>query len=140
MQAASDRDRIARQYVSAFQDVFVLGLGALEAARKRSRNAQWSTLATYLAFLAAFPDTHVVRKFGAATAERVRREAVLRRDRLMAARNPEAMIPDLMQWDSALKERGVNPGTSADLTVATLFAATLRSGRRSVLPSSINGA
>jgi triphosphoribosyl-dephospho-CoA synthase len=27
-----------------------------------------------------------------------------------------------MAFDQALKERGLNPGTSADLTVATLFA------------------
>ena len=26
-----------------------------------------------------------------------------------------------MTWDSELKQRGINPGTSADLTVATLF-------------------
>ena len=28
-------------------------------------------------------------------------------------------------WDSALKARGLNPGTSADLTVATLLVAAL---------------
>ena len=27
-----------------------------------------------------------------------------------------------LRWDGSLKERGLNPGTSADLTVATLFA------------------
>ena len=38
---------------------------------------------------------------------------------------PEAMTAPLMAFDRALKERGLNPGTSADLTVATLFAAAL---------------
>jgi triphosphoribosyl-dephospho-CoA synthase len=28
-------------------------------------------------------------------------------------------------WDATLKSRGINPGTSADLTVATLFASSL---------------
>ena len=32
-----------------------------------------------------------------------------------------------MGWDAALKSRGINPGTSADLTVATLFASSLKS-------------
>jgi triphosphoribosyl-dephospho-CoA synthase len=35
------------------------------------------------------------------------------------------MIAPLTAFDRALKERGLNPGTSADLTVATLFAAKL---------------
>ena len=35
------------------------------------------------------------------------------------------MTAPLAAFDQALKERGLNPGTSADLTVATLFAAAL---------------
>ncbi len=35
------------------------------------------------------------------------------------------MTAPLTAFDQALKERGLNPGTSADLTVATLFAASL---------------
>jgi triphosphoribosyl-dephospho-CoA synthase len=31
-----------------------------------------------------------------------------------------------MAFDRSLKARGLNPGTSADLTVATLFAASLQ--------------
>ena len=126
MAAAADRDRIARQYVTVFEDVFVRGLGALDAARKQGRERRWSTLEVYLGFLAEFPDTHVMRKFGLATAEDLRREAAMWRDRLAAAPDPGPLIPDLMRWDTALKARGVNPGTSADLTVATLFTATLR--------------
>ena len=140
MAAAADRDRIARQYVTDFEDVFVLGLRTLDAARKQGRERRWSTLAVYLGFLAELPDTHVVRKLGSATAEDLRREAAPWRDRLAAAPDPEAMIPGLMQWDTALKARGINPGTSADLTVATLFTATLRTRRRGVLPSSSNNA
>ncbi len=35
------------------------------------------------------------------------------------------MTEGLMRWDTEMKLRGINPGTSADLTVATLFAASL---------------
>ena len=31
-------------------------------------------------------------------------------------------------WDAELKAQGINPGTSADLTVATLFVAGLVDG------------
>ncbi len=76
MAEAAERDRIARQYVTAYDDVFSLGLPALETARQRHSDARWSTLAVYLTFLAAMPDTHIVRKFDLGVAEAVRREAV----------------------------------------------------------------
>jgi triphosphoribosyl-dephospho-CoA synthase len=31
----------------------------------------------------------------------------------------------LLEWDASLKARKINPGTSADLTVATLLASHL---------------
>ena len=80
MAEAAERDRIARQYVTAYDDVFSLGLPALEIACQRHSDARWSTLAVYLAFLAAMPDTHIVRKFDLGAAEAVRREAVHWRD------------------------------------------------------------
>ncbi len=75
MAEGADRDRIARQYVTTYEDIFSLGLPALATARRRQSDARWSTLAVYLTFLAAMPDTHIARKFGLGTAEAVRREA-----------------------------------------------------------------
>ncbi len=40
--------------------------------------------------------------------------------------DPQALTPKLLAFDRSLKERGLNPGTSADLTVATLFAGALQ--------------
>lgn len=125
MAEAADRDRIARQYVSGFEDVFGLGLSTLETARNRYGEPRWATLAVYLEFLAAFPDTHVARKFDARTAETVRAEAVAVRARFDASANPAAMLDELLAFDASLKARDINPGTSADLTVATLFAESL---------------
>ena len=125
MAEAADRDRIARQYVTAYDDVFSLGLPALKTARHRHSDPRWSTLAVYLTFLAAAPDTHIVRKFDIGVAEAVRREAVDWRDAFAAASDPGAIAGSLLGWDATLKSRGINPGTSADLTVATLFASRL---------------
>jgi triphosphoribosyl-dephospho-CoA synthase len=125
MGEAAGWDRIARQYVTAYEDIFALGLPALAAGRGRHTDARWSTLAVYLTFLAALPDTHIARKFDAATAEAVRREAAGWRGAFAAARDPEEIADSLLDWDAALKSRGINPGTSADLTVATLFASNL---------------
>jgi triphosphoribosyl-dephospho-CoA synthase len=120
MADAADRDRVARQYVTGYADVFDIGLPLL--AETRGREPTRMALAVYLAFLAAFPDSHIVRKYGAAIAEDVRRTAVKFHDRLQSSRDPAHMIDDLMAWDTDLKARNINPGTSADLTVATLFA------------------
>jgi triphosphoribosyl-dephospho-CoA synthase len=143
MAEAADRDRIAKQYVTAYEDVFALGLPALAAARQRQLDARWSTLAVYLTFLAAIPDTHILRKFDAATAEGLRREAADWRDALAAAQDPAGMTEGLLSWDAELKLRGINPGTTADLTVAALFAASLCSMRchncaATILPSRPN--
>jgi len=129
MAEAAERDRIARQYVTAYEDIFALGLPALAAARRRHAEARRSTLAVYLAFLGAIPDTHIVRKFGVSAAEAVRREAADWGRAFAAARHPHEIEAKLMNWDAALKSRGINPGTSADLTVATLLASSLKSLR-----------
>jgi triphosphoribosyl-dephospho-CoA synthase len=145
MAEAASRDRIARQYVTDYEDIFSLGLPALATARRRQREAHWSTLAVYLTFLATISDTHILRKFDAATAETIRSDAADWRAAFEAARDPEEITDGLLSWDAALKSRGINPGTSADLTVATLFAsgvATIRADKSAVaiLPLRANDA
>lgn len=134
MAEAADRDRVARQYTTNFADIFELGLPLFDAARNAQAETKWATLAVFLGFLTAFPDTHIVRKLGAAKAAQVQREAGKFQSRLRAAENPAEILPALLAWDTTLKADGVNPGTSADLTVATLFAHRLRT----VLPPVLN--
>jgi triphosphoribosyl-dephospho-CoA synthase len=127
MQEAADRDRIGRQYATSFADVFDVGLPLLETAMRRFAEQRWATLATYLGFLSAFPDTHILRKCGSRTAEDVRLAAAKFQQSLQATDAPARLVPELLAWDAALKAKDVNPGTSADLTVATLFAHRLKS-------------
>ncbi len=124
MGEAAERDRLAAQYVSNFHDVFVTGLAALDRAHGCGLKPPWSTVAVYLIFLAAFPDLHIARKHGSATALEVQREASEMLS-LFQARG-ENCLSDLLAFDEGLKSRRCNPGTSADLTVATLFADRLR--------------
>src|SRR5277367_2140726 len=95
MAEAAGRDRIARQYVTAYEDIFSLGLPTLATARRRRIEPRWSTLDVYLTFLAEIADTHIARKFDAATAESVRREAVDWRDAFASARDPERIADSL---------------------------------------------
>lgn len=131
MTEASGRDRVARQYATSFADIFEVGLPRLEAAVVQYADLRWAILATYLEFLSALPDTHIARKHGAPAADRVCDAAAALQRSLHATEHPETLLPGLLTWDAALKADGINPGTSADLTVATLFANQLNV----VLPS-----
>src|SRR5262249_50513625 len=67
------------------------------------------------------PDSHIARKFGAQAAAAVRDAAVGYERAAAQATDVTALAAALMKWDGELKARGLNPGTSADLTVASLF-------------------
>lgn len=125
MREAQAHDRIAAQYANDYADVFDLGLVRLRDAVARWNRPEWAPTAVYLGFLSRFPDSHIVRGFGAQAAERVRRKAAVLDRQFQESPDPAAMLDSLMEFDAELKAREQNPGTSADLTVATLLAARL---------------
>jgi len=127
MREAAQRDRIAGQYASGYADVFRFGVDALRQGRTRWGEETQALTDVYLAYLSGFPDSHVLRKFGAPTAAQVQRMAC-------GCVADMAPCPDwnrarrhLANLDRGLKSAGVNPGTSADLTVATWLADRLLS-------------
>jgi triphosphoribosyl-dephospho-CoA synthase len=125
MRAAEGRDRIAWNYTNGFSDIFEVGLPALATGRLLSGDAAAATTFLYLTFLSATPDTLIVRKFGSESAAEVQREAsALHRQLIEGARHSD-LLPHLLAFDASLKGRGFNPGTTADLTVATLFCSSL---------------
>ena len=126
MADAAARDLVARQYVTDFADVFGVGAPTFTAAMADGAVAAEAATAVYLAFLATDLDSHIARKFGREIAEALRNEAAARRDMLV---DPARRYEALMAWDTELKARGLNPGTSADLTVASIFAAYLSAMR-----------
>ncbi|MGD9511261.1 MAG: triphosphoribosyl-dephospho-CoA synthase [Geminicoccaceae bacterium] len=125
MRTAAQRDRIARQYASGFADVFDVGVPRLLACRAAGWQEEWAVTDLFLTMLSAFRDSHIERKHGAETAEEVRREACSWADRLLGVAEPIGLASELLGFDRSLKARGLNPGTSADLTVASLFCAAL---------------
>ena len=126
MEEARRRDRIAGQYASAYRDVFRIGLPRLAVALSRWGEEGPAISAAFLAFLSGFPDSHVRRKFGLGVARTLCRRAGRLDRRLMREGLSPALHADLLAFDAELKAAGINPGTSADLTVATLFAGALQ--------------
>jgi triphosphoribosyl-dephospho-CoA synthase len=118
MALAADRDLIARQYRDGFNDLFELalplwpkGLSIDAPIAELNRAVQ----RVYLTLLAAFPDSHIVRKHGEGVAHNVMTAA----QRFHAGAAPTEAA--LAAFDDTLKSQRINPGTTADLTVATLM-------------------
>lgn len=125
MREAAERDMIARQYVSDFADIFSSGLAAYRTAEAGGETGMWPTVFTYIHFLSRFPDSHVARKHGLAVAGRVREEAASIAGQLGEIAAEPERLRLLTDFDRRLKVADINPGTSADLTVATVFAERL---------------
>ncbi len=138
MADAADRDRVARQYVTGYADIFEGGLPRLAAATERKWSEEWTISAIYLGFLAEFPDSHIVRKYGAAVAKSVQDAALALRPEPRSSWDTSRRADELLKWDAQLKAKSLNPGTSADLTVATLFAHRLSTILATILPSARN--
>jgi triphosphoribosyl-dephospho-CoA synthase len=125
MREARERDRIACQYVTDYRDVFDTGMPAARRALARWGSREWAAVAVYLELLSRFPDSHLARKHGGEIAAAVSREAGLLVKALGRASGPAQEMPALEAFDRQLKAKSINPGTSADMTVATLVAMVL---------------
>jgi triphosphoribosyl-dephospho-CoA synthase len=120
MREAQDRDMVARQYVTDFADV--MAMADFYHQMRQTYNAAWAATALYLNILSRWPDSHVVRKHGLPAASGVQVEAAEQLALLLSLENPKLAQKPLLTWDNALKRSGINPGTSADLTVAAALA------------------
>ena len=124
MHEAASRDRIANAYVTAFSDIFDFALPALTEARANTPTPELAISALHMALLAEFPDSHISRKFGGQTATAVQHEARALHSILNPA-DAANTLAHLSDFDKNLKRRGLNPGTTADFVVATLFTEAL---------------
>lgn len=125
MALAADRDRIAQAYVTDYADIFDFALPRFAAARIAAEQPDLAVTAVHMALLSTFPDSHIARKWGPAAAEAVRAEAA----GLAPAWQPAVTtsgLHTLREFDASLKARRLNPGTTADFVVATLFTNSLQ--------------
>ena len=120
MQQAADKDSIARQYGNNFADVFD-GVTYYQKMLNLWQRPAWAATALHLHIMRHFLDSHIVRKQGETMAKLVQNEAAEHAVEFAKNFNPKNYQSVLMTFDAALKKRGLNPGTSADLTVASLF-------------------
>lgn len=125
MGLAEQRDRIAWQYQHGYSDIFDFAVPVYHTALSRWGDDKWATVELFAALLRWIPDSHIERKFGARftpmVAEKMRRVSLT----LSKADHPEQTMELLRDVDSEFKSAGINPGTTADLTVTNLLALKL---------------
>ena len=125
MRLAEGRDRVAFQYAHCFADVFEYAIPRYHTARSRWRDPEWAALAVFVGLLSRFSDSHVERKFGTRHSRRVAGRMAEIEATLTVSETPQQAMPLLREVDSEFKALGINPGTTADLTVACLLAVGL---------------
>ena len=124
MAMAAERDRIATAYVTDYTEIFDFGLPVFANAIEATGNPQLAITNLHMAFLSYFPDSHIARKYDVNLAEAIRLEALAMAPVWQQANEANA-FDKLLEFDASLKQRNINPGTTADFVVATLFAAIL---------------
>ena len=125
MKIASLKDRIALQYITNYQDIFDFSVKIYYTYRSRWGDQVWPAVAAYVGLLSRFPDSHIERKFGNQYSELVNARMAMLSEELSTTDCPERIKPLLYRIDHELKSKGVNPGTTADMTVATVLTAYL---------------
>lgn len=120
MKAAAHRDRIALQYSTGFADLFEYAAPRLMVYRARWKSDVWAAVAVFLGLLRRFPDSHVARKHGEARALEISAKAARLEAELTACSAPQRLTARLRVVDIEFKSAGINPGTTADLTAASL--------------------
>lgn len=128
MRAAAGRDLVAKQYVEDFATIFNEALPALVAGRGRGWSLTDSIIHTHLSLIATHGDSLIRRKCGEETSTQAGNIA----KQVLAFGKPgdDEYYAALADFDFWLRSDGNrrNPGTTADLIAAALFAG-LRDGQ-----------
>lgn len=134
MRLAADTDRIANAYISNFEDIFAHHIPVLEKSLALAGCGPptwppaWDdrvVTTLYMQMLQDFPDSHIVRKFGPDLVATVQDRARALKPAWAPLKGGSEAHQKLLDFDQELKKEGLNPGTSADFVVATLFASQL---------------
>ena len=130
MKLAAERDRIASEYAFGFSITLEFGMPFLAGVKDFKTHWEPASVELHLRLMAKFPDTLIARKCGWEVAAESARRARLVLD-AGPLESPSA-IEKLDELDAWLRADGHlrNPGTTADLVAASIFAAF----REGVLP------
>lgn len=134
MAEAASWDSIAREYVTDFEITFTLGIPSFKKASAEGIPLRDAVTQTFLVILSVFHDTLIARKRGRRESESV--SAGARHVLQAGVAGSDKWRDAVLEFDSRLRDRGnsLNPGTTADITVAVLFCEILEAFEKGKLP------
>jgi len=122
-------DSISSEWVTNYSITFDLGYPYFLGMLEETSDVNIATVHTFLKILSEIPDTLIARKSGSAKAQEIsnRAKQILEAGALTTRKGKE----QLLQFDDRLRDakHRLNPGTTADLTVAVLAVAALNGYR-----------
>ena len=115
-------DMLAREMTSDMPAVFEIGYPAYHKF-KNEKTKNEACLLTFLTILSQVPDTLISRKYGSDEALKI---SMMTRD-LLNIKDSSDFIDKVKDFDDYLYKNKYNPGTTADLTAASIFVSYLKS-------------
>lgn len=115
-------DMLAREMTSDMPAVFEIGYPTYHKLREEKTKNE-ACLLTFLTILSHVPDTLISRKYGDEEALKI---SLMTRDLLKMRDSPDFM-DTIKEFDDYLYDNKYNPGTTADLTAASIFVSYLKS-------------
>lgn len=115
-------DMLAREMTSDMPAVFELGYPTYHKI-KEEKSLNDACVLTFLTILSEVPDTLISRKYGSDEALKI---SMMTRD-LLKLKDSDDFAERLREFDDYLFDNGYNPGTTADLTAASIFVSNLKS-------------
>ena len=118
-------DRLANELTNKMPVCFEIGYPTFYNFWESSDDVDAINMATVLTFmtvLSQIPDTLISRKYGDETAESVSQKAA----EILKFKDDDSFVEKLLEFDDYLFENGYNPGTTADLTAASIFLSYLK--------------
>lgn len=117
-------DRLASELTNKMPVCFEIGYPCFSNILKTSDDVDVvnnATVLTFMTILSQIPDTLISRKYGDEIAESVSKKA----SEILKFRDDGSFIEKLLEFDDYLYENKYNPGTTADLTAASIFLSYL---------------
>ena len=121
MKYASSYDDIANEYYCFFDNIINNISPFWRICFNKMNNDESATTATFLSLLSKRPDSLIARKYGVMKAKNVSEQVKSLANEYCELKNPKILNKKLLLLDSELKIQGLNPGTTADVVVASIF-------------------
>ena len=120
LEISSQWDQLAYELTNKMPNIFNIGFETFNNLHHQT-SLNNSTLITFLTLLSEIPDTLISRKYGLDVAKEISNKAKV----LLKNKDDEYFKRDLKYFDDYLYENKYNPGTTADLTAASIMLSFL---------------